>query len=188
MNFDFDFGGAEAEYRRALELAPQNPSATTISPSCWPLLAGSTKPSRSTSGRLCSIHYAAGSQLNLAVDLTALGRYDEAEAAVRKGIALQPQSSRNYMQLARIQILRGQPAAALALAKQETDPFWRTYALALAYFAHGDRAEADAQLKKLIDEDANDAGSQIARSMPCARSRRRCSSGWSTPGRPTTPV
>ncbi len=37
-----------------------------------------------------------------------------------------------------------------------------SHALALAHFAHGDRAEADAALKKLIDEDADDAGSQIA--------------------------
>jgi len=58
--------------------------------------------------------------------------------------------------------VRGNPAAAVELAKQETDPFWRTYALAQAYFAHGDRAEADAELKRLIDEDADDAGSQIA--------------------------
>ena len=64
--------------------------------------------------------------------------------------------------LAIIQILRGNPGAAVKLAKQETDPFWRTYALALAHFANGDRAEADAALKKLIDEDAEDAGSQIA--------------------------
>jgi len=61
-----------------------------------------------------------------------------------------------------IQILRGKPGTAIDLAKQETDSFWRTYALALAYFAHGDRAEADAALKKLSDENAEDAGSQIA--------------------------
>ena len=33
---------------------------------------------------------------------------------------------------------------------------------ALAQFANGDRAEADAALKKLIAEDADDSGSQIA--------------------------
>jgi hypothetical protein len=64
--------------------------------------------------------------------------------------------------LAIIQILRGKPAAAVELAKQETDPLWRTYALALAHFANGDRAEADAALKKLIDEEADDGGPQIA--------------------------
>ena len=59
-------------------------------------------------------------------------------------------------------MLRGNAGAAVELAKQETDPFWRTFALALAQFANGERAEADAALKKLIDEDADDAGSQIA--------------------------
>src|SRR5204863_8082424 len=94
--------------------------------------------------------------------LIALGRYDEAEAALRKSIELQPQSAQNYMQLAVIQILRGKSGAAVEFAKQETDPFWRTYALALAQFANGERAEADAALKKLIDENADDGGSQIA--------------------------
>ena len=98
----------------------------------------------------------------LAAYLTALGRYDEAEAALRKAIELQPQSAQNYQQLAVIQILRGKSSAAVELAKQETDPFWRTYALALAQCANGDRAEADAALKKMIDEYADDAGSQIA--------------------------
>ena len=90
------------------------------------------------------------------------GNWKAAEAALRKAIALQPQAAQNHVWLAIIQILRGQPGAAVELAKQETDPFWRTYALALAYFANGDRAEADAALKKLIDEDADESGSQIA--------------------------
>jgi adenylate cyclase len=98
----------------------------------------------------------------LAGYLTPLGRYDEAEAALRKAIEQQPQAAQKYIQLAVIQILRGKPRAAVELAKQETDPFWRTYALALAQFANGERAEADAELKKLIDEYAADGGSQIA--------------------------
>ncbi len=104
----------------------------------------------------------ASSHANLALCLVALGRYDEAEAALHKAMELQPQAAQNYLELAEIQILRGKPGAAVELAKQETDPTWRTYALALAYFANGDRAEADAALKKLIDENADESGSQIA--------------------------
>jgi adenylate cyclase len=81
---------------------------------------------------------------------------------VRKAIALQPQSAQNYYRLAEIQILCGNSGAAVELAKQETDPFWRTHALALAEFANGNRSEADAALKKLIDENADESGSQIA--------------------------
>jgi TolB-like protein/Flp pilus assembly protein TadD len=159
---DFNFAGAEAEYRRALELAPQNPPVIND----LAILASelgrldeavaleqraiALEPLRGT------FHYAR------AHDLIALGRYDEAEAEMRKAIELQPKSAQNYLDLAIIQILRGNPSAAVELAKQETDPFWRTYALALAYFANGDRAEADAALKKLIDENADESGSQIA--------------------------
>jgi tetratricopeptide (TPR) repeat protein len=102
------------------------------------------------------------SHLNYSLNLTALGRYDEAEAAVRKAIELQPQAATSYAQLAIIQILPGKSKEAVELAKKETDPYWRTCALALAHFANGDRVEADAALKKLIDENADTGASQIA--------------------------
>jgi serine/threonine-protein kinase len=79
-----------------------------------------------------------------------------------EGDEVQPQAATSYAQLAIIQILRGKSGAAVEFAKKETDPFWRTYALALAHFANGDRAEADAALKKLIDENADSGASQIA--------------------------
>jgi serine/threonine-protein kinase len=159
---DYNFTAAEAELCRARELAPQNAAVT-----------GNLATLMATLGRLDEAVALLQQAIaldplrivsfgNLAVNLTTLGRYDEAEAAVRKAIALQPQAAQNYTHLTEIQILRGNPGVAVKLAKQETDPFWRTYALALAHFANGERAEADAALKKLIDEDADDAGSQIA--------------------------
>jgi hypothetical protein len=67
-----------------------------------------------------------------------------------------------WQRLAIIQILRGKSGAAVEFARKETDPYRRTCALALAHFASGDRAEADAALKKLIDENGDQAASQIA--------------------------
>jgi serine/threonine-protein kinase len=159
---DFNFAEAETEYRRALELAPQNSNATNNLASLLAELGRLDEAVALGQRAIVLDPLRTQSQLNLAIDLIALGRYDEAEAAMRKAIALQPQSAQNYYRLAEIHILRGSPGAAVELAKQETDPFWRTYALALAQFANGERAEADAALKKLIDEDADDAASQIA--------------------------
>jgi TolB-like protein/Tfp pilus assembly protein PilF len=160
--FDFKFAEAEAEYRRALELAPQNPGVTTNLANLMSTLGRLDEGVALGQRAIALDPLRTGSHFNLATSLIPLGRYDEAEAALRRAIELQPQSAQNYAQLAGIQILRGNPGAAVELAKQETDPFSRTYALALAQFANGDRAEADAALKKLIDEDPDDAGSQIA--------------------------
>jgi serine/threonine-protein kinase len=160
--FGFNFAGAETEYRRALELAPQNPAAISnlsILLSDFGRFDEGVALGRQT---IALDPLRTVSHTNLALYLIALGRYDEAEAALRKVIALQPQSAQNYYRLAEIQILRGNSGAAVELGKQETDPFFRTYALALAQFANGNRVEADAALKKLIDEDADDAGAQIA--------------------------
>ncbi len=66
------------------------------------------------------------------------------------------------MALTRVEVERGRPGPALDAAKKEPDPFFRTYALAIAYFASGNQTEADAQLKKLIDENTDDGGVQIA--------------------------
>jgi TolB-like protein/Flp pilus assembly protein TadD len=159
---DFNFAAAEAEYRRAFELAPQNASVASILAGLFAELGRLDEAVALTQQAIVLEPLRSQSRFNLALYLTALGRYDEAEAALRKAIELQPQAAQNYYVPAIIQILRGKPAAAVELAKQETDPFWRTYALALAHFANGDWAEADAALKKLIDEDADDAGSQIA--------------------------
>jgi len=160
--FDFDFAGAEAEFRRALELAPQDPS-TAMTLSSLLATLGRVDEAVTVAQRATVLDpLRSGVHSNLAAYLVPLGRYDEAEQALRKAIALQPKAGQNYFWLAIIQILRGQPGAAVELAKQETDPFWRTYALAQAYFAHGDRVEADAELKKMIDTDADGAGSQIA--------------------------
>ena len=159
---DFNFAAAEAEYRRALELAPQNASATSRLALLLSNL-GHLDEAVALGERAIALEpLRVNSHANLGTYLISLGRYDEAEAALRKAIELQPQSSTNYMSLTIIQILRGKPGAAVELAKQETDSFWRTYALALAHFAHGDRAEADAALKKLIDENADESGFQIA--------------------------
>jgi TolB-like protein/Tfp pilus assembly protein PilF len=159
---DFDFVGAEAEFRRAVELEPQSSGSTAGLANLKAVFGRLDEAVALTRRALTLDPLNSGFHLNLANLLASLGRYDEAEATLRQAIELQPQAAQHYQCLAVIAILRGRSADAIRLAKQETDPFWQTFALALAYQAHGDRAQADAALKKLIDEDADDAGSQIA--------------------------
>ena len=162
MEVDFNFSGAEAEFRRALELAPQVASVTVNYANLLSKL-GRLDEAVALGQRAIALEPLRGGYYqNLVPDLAALGRYDEAEAAVRKAMEMEPQADNSYEQLAIIEILRGRSGAAVEFAKQEANPFWRIYALALAHFANGDRAEADAALKKLIDENADTGASQIA--------------------------
>jgi TolB-like protein/Flp pilus assembly protein TadD len=161
-DLDVNLVAAEAEYRRAFELAPQNASAVNGLALLLSSLGRLDEAVALTQRAIAIDPLRVSLHTNLALYLIAPGRYDEAEAALRKAIELQPQAATTYCRLAVIQILRDKPGAAVELAKQETDPFWRTSALALAHFANGDRSEADDALKKLIDENADDGGSQIA--------------------------
>ena len=159
---DFDLPAAAAEYRRAAELSPQDsPAALSlgiVNASFGRLDEGVAFGKRATLlDPLNSTAY-----VYLARTLDALGRYDEAEAVLHKAIELQPQAAQSYCELAMVQVLRGHPAAAVDLAKQETDRFWRTYALAITHYANGDRAEADAALKALLDDYADSGAFQIA--------------------------
>lgn len=104
----------------------------------------------------------AAAQEHLGIYLTSAGGLSTAQQALQKAIALQPQATSYRADLVIVQILQGDRAAALATAKLEPGPFWRTYALALAYWANGEHAKSDTELKQLIDKYASDSGSQVA--------------------------
>jgi TolB-like protein/Tfp pilus assembly protein PilF len=160
---NFDWKGAEAEFRRAIELAPHDDSPKTT---LADLLATMGHPERAvelareelTSDPLCASCYHW-----LASYLSPLDRLDEAEQAILKAIELQPGHADFYTQLTVIAIQRGDAKAALDAAQKEVEAGgWQDIALALAQQISGDAVAADVALKKLIDSQANDAGYQIA--------------------------
>jgi serine/threonine-protein kinase len=159
---EFDVRGAEPEYRRAVELSPQDSRATQSLANVTANLGRLEDAVELTKRAIVLDPLRSESRFNLAVLLIVLGRYDEAEATLGKAMELQPKAAQNYLWLAIIAIFRGTPADAVKLAEQETDSFWRTYGLALAQFSNGDRAGADVNLQTLIKGNADDAGSQIA--------------------------
>ncbi len=99
---------------------------------------------------------------NLASSLIALGRLEEAEAELRKAVELQPQASGVHLNLVVLALLRGQPEAAWREAQLESSGVFHDVSIALAQAAHGDRAEADAALKLLIEAHGEDFPFRIA--------------------------
>jgi tetratricopeptide (TPR) repeat protein len=160
---NFDWKRAEAEFRRAIELAPHDDaSKATLAD----LLATLGHPEQAvelarealTSDPLCASCYHW-----LASYLSPLHRLDEAEHAIRKAIELQPGHADFYTQLTVIAIQRGDFRAALDAAQKEVEAGgWKKIALALAQQISGNAAAANTALETLIDSQSNDAGYQIA--------------------------
>jgi TolB-like protein len=147
---DWDWRGAEASLRRALELAPGNAVALRRSA----VLAGSLDrlDEAIALGRraleqdpLSNLAYH-----NLGVYLHASGRLAEADAAYRKALELAPQRMATRANLALNLLAEGRGEVALAEALREPDSMSRLYALAIIHQAGGRRAESDVALQELI--------------------------------------
>jgi tetratricopeptide (TPR) repeat protein len=159
---DFDQRRAEASYRRAVELAPQDSDAKYV-------LADESATLGHVEQAVIFIREAlsldplrAAGYNRLAMYLFGLNRLDEAEQAVRRAISLQPSSASFRLTIVMIQIQRRDADGALKAAQQEVPGVWRDISLAFARQIGGAPSQADAALEALMDRDADLAAYQIA--------------------------
>jgi serine/threonine-protein kinase len=87
---------------------------------------------------------------------------EEANAAAGKAVELQPTSASGHRYQVFIAMERGDSETALREAQLEPDENYRRFELAVAYYAHGDRAAADAALAELIETSREKLAYQIA--------------------------
>ena len=162
VSVDRNAKGAEAEYRRAAELAPAS-AEPKIGLSSVIGDFGQIEEAVELLQQAVRLEpLATNAHFDLARLLTSLGRYDEAVQSARKAIELQPGGAGTWEMLALVEAKRGDGEAALKAAAQETDPDWRAYAMALAQQARGDAVAADAALNALIAGHSDDMSFQIA--------------------------
>ena len=90
------------------------------------------------------------------------GRLDEAEAAARKGLELDPQFPWLHTWLCRVYLAQSRPREALAEAERDASPAFRLQDLALAYDALGQKQESDRALTELISKYKAGAAFQVA--------------------------
>ena len=159
---DFDWRGAEAEYRQALALAPSDAPAQFGLGQLLASLGDAdqaielTRQALATEPLRANVYYWLGSYY------LGINRLDEAERAIRRAIELQPTAQSFHGQLAIIEIKRGRAQEALAAAQQEPPGAWQDAALALAHQIGADPSAADTTLRTLIDKNASLAPYQIA--------------------------
>jgi TolB-like protein/Flp pilus assembly protein TadD len=147
---DFDWTGADASYRRAVELEPGNPEVVRLAGFSAVIL-----------GRFDE----ALQLLRRAVDLDPLnahswgslgetefrgGKLDEAEADLKKAHELRPDDFSSSMLSSEIYVMQGRPQDALPeIERLGYDPV-RIFLHAIAYHALGRKKKSDAALRELI--------------------------------------
>jgi TolB-like protein/Tfp pilus assembly protein PilF len=151
---DLNWRGAEAEFRRANELAPNSAEAKFYLGTQLAAF-GEVEPAIELMRQaLVADPLRADYYYNLSTYLSFLNRLDEAERAIRRAIELQPAGAVWHWQLASIEIQRGNVQAALDAARHEVQGTWQDITLALARQIGSNRAAADAALGTLIEQHA----------------------------------
>ncbi|HET7063438.1 MAG TPA: tetratricopeptide repeat protein [Rudaea sp.] len=162
LTLDFDWSGAEAEFRRALQFEPNNSDALENLGVLFGTLGHPEQAIPLVQRSLITDPLRPGGFLLLARYLASQDHLDEAEQSIRKAIALQPVAGIFDATLAVIEVQRGDAQAALAEAERTLPGNWQDYALAMAQQIGNDRAAADAALRQVIDKDADGMAFQIA--------------------------
>ncbi len=157
-----DQAGAMHETKRALELSPRDPGllhSLAIQQTAF----GQLEDAAANLRRVLALNPLSSAVLyNLGGVYLGKNDFSEAEFTLGQALALRPDSSvvRAFQSIAVFQ--QNRTDEAIKLAESEPDPLWRTYALAMAYWAKGDRERSDVALQSLIRDNADSAATQIA--------------------------
>ncbi|MBV8782630.1 MAG: TIR domain-containing protein [Gammaproteobacteria bacterium] len=159
---EFDQQRALAEFRRAVQLAPDDAYARRALGLQLAYMGEVEQGVELMREALASDPLNVLYLNTLGYWLPVLGHLDDGERMSRKVMELNPGSVDALYNLSYIEVLRGDARAALAAAESVPQGLNRTAALALARQIGPDRAAADATLKTLIDGSGDDSAYQIA--------------------------
>ncbi len=160
--YDWDWTGADASSRRALQLEPGNP-AVILDAARIASALGRLEEARELTRRAATsdplnvtVHY------RLARYNYFLGRLDDAVTAFQKVLELNPEYPGAHQDLALVYLAQSQPEKALAEMEQEKRDLWRRFGFSMLYHALSRKNEADATLVDLVKNYHDTAAYQIA--------------------------
>ncbi|HSD16109.1 MAG TPA: tetratricopeptide repeat protein [Thermomonas sp.] len=157
-----DQAGALAETERALAIRPQDASLLHVL-AIRQTAFGRLEEAAATLRRALALNPLSATALyNLGGIYLGMNDYAEAEHVLGRALALRPDLSvvRAFQAIAIFQ--QNRAPEAIGIARDEPDPLWKAYALAMAYWANGERDRSDAELQVLVRDAPEGAATQIA--------------------------
>jgi TolB-like protein/Tfp pilus assembly protein PilF/predicted Ser/Thr protein kinase len=162
MAHDWDWGGADASFKRALTLEPGN-ATIVLRAADLALALGRLDEALALYRRSVELDpLNAEAQFFVGVAALYAGRLEEAAVCFKKALELNPAYPSTRVFLGRVYLAQSHPQEALAEMDREPESYWRLYGQALAHHALGRKKEADAALAELIATHEGLAPFQIA--------------------------
>jgi TolB-like protein/Tfp pilus assembly protein PilF len=160
--YDWDWKGADACFKRALELSPGDARAVREAGVLARLL-GRADEAMALVRRAAVLDPLSGtSHLAVARSCFFVDFLDEAEAEAKKAIELNPSGALTHFWLGLIHLHQGRPAEALDVIQREPHPTFRLLGLSCLHHDCGRPAESEAALQELIEKDSAAGAYQIA--------------------------
>jgi TolB-like protein/DNA-binding winged helix-turn-helix (wHTH) protein/Tfp pilus assembly protein PilF len=161
-NFEWDWVGAEASYKRALTLEPGS-AYVVSSASMLPFALGRFEEAMELQHRGVELDpLNAQSRIGLGASAYNMGRLEEALAQTRKALELDPNVSYEHVLLGLIYVAQEHPQQGLEEIERESPGQLRLYGEALAYHALGNKKKSKAALGQLVAKYQTVAAYQIA--------------------------
>ncbi len=150
MVYDWDWHGADESYQTAIRLAPGNVTALSAA-GVLAFTLGRLDEAVDLDLRAISLDpLRQAGHANLGLVLLHAGRLDEATKRYEHLLQLNPEYPGAHMRLGQVLLLQGRPQEALDMIRQDSDPYWKNYAVPLALYSLGQQAEADQALANFI--------------------------------------
>jgi tetratricopeptide (TPR) repeat protein len=162
MFHDWDWRGAEASLAQALELAPGSASVLRLSGVLASIQGRPEEAIGIFRRALEQDPLSAAAYHSLGLSLHAADDFAGAHDAFRQALELTPTRIGTHAHLALVALAQGRREEALAHAARDPEEGFRLWALAFVRLALDDGREAEAALRRLIDEYADGWAVQVA--------------------------
>ncbi|HET9744666.1 MAG TPA: tetratricopeptide repeat protein [Chitinophagaceae bacterium] len=149
---DYDFDGAEREFKNALNLEPGNAEVLRISGYLYRSMGRFDEGIRFIRQSINLDPLRPITYINLGLLQYAANYTDEAIISFKKALELNPQWPRAHTFIGEVYLLQGKPEKTLIEVEQETDKSFKDFGLARAYYALGNTKKADEKVKEITTQ------------------------------------